>query len=297
MAGKLVPPNSVKSLNARIANLARDHGIASNLLHHQIASYVVTEMLQRPRSAASGSLFLIKGGTAIQMRLGLSAARFSKDLDAVFRGSVDQMFSAAKTALADEWNGFTATAARPNPINVPGMAVKPMRFEVHLNYRGRSFANVRVELSAAEASSADEADTIAPAAFANVGMEALGLPDTGDASLLPLEYQIAQKLHACTDPGEPTRDNERAHDVVDLLLLQPLLSDEHYAATRCACVEIFSSRSRQQWPPTFVVYANWQRLYTNAVGDILDPPDVPASIEAAVGLLATFIDRLERSQS
>lgn len=293
-ADKPVPaPTNIRSLNTRIENLARKHGIAPNLLHHQLASYVVTEMLQRSRAATGEGLFLIKGGTAIQMRLGLARSRFSKDLDAVFRGTVQDIVTAASAALAADWHGFTAKTARPKPINVPGMPVKPMRFDVQLQYRGQSFAKVPVEVSIAEAGSASTADEITPAAFATIGMEALGLPDVGVASLMPLEYQIAQKLHACSDPGEPPRDNERTHDVVDLLLLLPLLDESAYAATRRACVEIFTNRSRQDWPPQVRAYPDWSRLYRTAVADILEPPELPATVEEAIETLQRYIERIE----
>ena len=287
------PPTNVRSLKARIENLARRHGIAPNLLHHQLASYVVTEMLQRSRATTGEGLFLIKGGTAIQMRLGLSASRFSKDLDAVFRGSVDDIVGAARAALAEDWHGFTAKPARPKPINVPGMPTKPMRFDVQLDYRNQSFAKVPVEVSIAEAESARTSDEIAPAAFATIGMEALGLPDVGVASLMSLEYQIAQKLHACTDPGEPPRDNERAHDEVELLLLPPLPDKSAYAATRHACVEIFTNRGRQNWPPQVRTYPDWSRLYRVAVSDILEPPELPETIHDAIALLQYYIEQLE----
>jgi hypothetical protein len=43
-------------------------------------------------------------------------------------------------------------------------------------------------------------------------------PDT--LATLALRFQIAQKLHACTDPHDsPASINDRPRDVVDLLLL------------------------------------------------------------------------------
>ncbi len=249
-------------------------------------------MLQRSKASTGESLFLIKGGTAIQMRIGLSGSRFSKDLDAVFRGEVDGIVTAAGAALAADWHGFTAKTARPKPINVPGMPVKPMRFQAQLQYRGQSFANVPVEVSIAEAGSARVADDITPSAFAAIGMQALGLPDIGVVSLMSLEYQIAQKLHACTDPGDPPRHNERAHDVVDLLLLLPLLDESSYPETKKACMEIFSNRSRQDWPPDVRPYSDWSRLYNASLADILERPALPITVDDAVKILHSYVERI-----
>lgn len=45
-----------------------------------------------------------------------------------------------------------------------------------------------------------------------------GLPDGERVALIPLPYQVAQKLHACTEV-RPGRDNDRFRDLIDLLLL------------------------------------------------------------------------------
>jgi hypothetical protein len=50
-------------------------------------------------------------------------------------------------------------------------------------------------------------------------------PDT--LATLALRFQIAQKLHACTDPHDPPASiNDRPRDVVDLLLLRDLVRTE-----------------------------------------------------------------------
>lgn len=57
-------------------------------------------------------------------------------------------------------------------------------------------------------------------AFADATRQ-LGLPRPQPVPILAAHHQIAQKIHACTEPG-----SERAHDLVDLQLLWPHDEDD-----------------------------------------------------------------------
>ncbi|MER7164893.1 nucleotidyl transferase AbiEii/AbiGii toxin family protein [Micromonospora sp. NPDC000207] len=56
-------------------------------------------MLSRVEQSISGPPLLVKGGTALEFRLGLSASRTSKDLDAVVRGDLADFASRADEAV------------------------------------------------------------------------------------------------------------------------------------------------------------------------------------------------------
>ena len=60
--------------------------------------------------------------------------------------------------------------------------------------------------------------------------------------MIELDYQIAQKIHALTDP-----DYSRAHDLVDLQLLWAAGPD--LVSVREFCVRTFGFRRAQEWPP------------------------------------------------
>jgi hypothetical protein len=111
---------------------------------------------------------------------------------------------------------------------------------------------------------------------------------------LSLRYQIAQKIHACTDPLDGQRANDRARDLVDLQLLA-LLLDEAAAATlpavREACVEIFTSRARHSWPPAVTVWPAWPELYTAAAAAVAD--DVVADVDQAADWLQAFVGEID----
>jgi hypothetical protein len=72
-----------------------------------------------------------------------------------------------------------------------------------------------------------------------------------------VRFQIAQKLHACTEVYSDGRENDRFRDLIDLHLLRDLLDDEALPAVRDACVEIFDSRAKHAWPPTVTIWPSW----------------------------------------
>jgi len=66
---------------------------------------------------------------------------------------------------------------------------------------------------------------------------------------LSMRYQIAQKVHASTDPHDPPAFvNDRARDVVDLLLVRTLTETTgHPSSTeiRAAVEDIFAARAAE----------------------------------------------------
>ncbi|MGO1181643.1 MAG: nucleotidyl transferase AbiEii/AbiGii toxin family protein [Micrococcaceae bacterium] len=85
-----------------------------------------------------------------------------------------------------------------------------------------------------------------------------GFGDLQPVELVDLEYQIAQKLHAVTDPAY-----ERAHDLVDLQLLWG--ADPDLAVLRRLCERTFDWRRQQPWPPLPLrsMYG-WELAYADA---------------------------------
>src|ERR1700754_4660303 len=65
-----------------------------------------------------------------------------------------------------------------------------------------------------------------------VDVAALGLTPVGELPLVTLAYMLAQKLHACTDHSVPERENDRARDLIDILLVHRLLADDELPDVR-----------------------------------------------------------------
>lgn len=92
------------------------------------------------------------------------------------------------TVVWQGWASYDGRLARETEIDVPGLAVKPRRFEVKLDYRGKPFATVPVELSPVEGNSGDEDDRITVTEY-----RAIGLEPRGPVYCLSLRYQIATR--------------------------------------------------------------------------------------------------------
>lgn len=62
---------------------------------------------------------------------------------------------------------------------------------------------------------------------------------------MTVPWQIAQKLHAVSAVLEEPKVNDRAHDLVDLQLLEGLLNDADLMPTRSACLAVSEARAQQ----------------------------------------------------
>lgn len=99
-----------------------------------------------------------------------------------------------------------------------------------------------------------------------------------------------RKLHACSDPLDGQRSNDRARDLADLILLEELLDDDDMADVRSACVDVFTVRNRQPWPPALVAPAHWSALWDAIVDEDHFPVTALDDAVARVRNLVTRID-------
>ena len=127
--------------------------------------------------------------------------------------------------LKEGWSGFTGRTTEGEPIAGTGLAVAPVRFRVKLFYKGKDFVTVPMELSPVEGRSLDQVEEL-PAA---VSLAPVQLAEAESIPFLPIRYQVAQKLHACTEDTGEERPNQRARDLADILLIEELaLDDDHH---------------------------------------------------------------------
>jgi hypothetical protein len=214
-------------------------------------------------------------------------SRTSKDFDTVASHDIDDIHDQLAEAGEVGWEGFTATFTLPEEIDVPGMPVKPRRFTAKLSYRGKPFASVPIEISTVEAGNADQFDTLTSDALGLVGV-----PTAVSVPCMTIPWQIAQKLHAVTAVLDAPRVNDRAHDLVDLQLLEGLLPDADLLATRSACIAVFEARAQQPWPPKVFALPHWSPIYGSAL-EGLDHLELSTTVaEAARGVLR-FVERID----
>ena len=135
------PPSNLRSLETRIANVAKEQGRPIRRVQRAVANTVIGQMLPPG---------VVKGGTAIKLRVGEGRSRFTLDFDAARHAEVelDDYLDQLAERLMVGWDGFTGTveeleAARP--FGIPDEYVM-QPFVIRLAFRGRHWLSVTFEL-------------------------------------------------------------------------------------------------------------------------------------------------------
>ena len=263
-----------------------------------VASSVAIAAVQRAVDIDGRHLFLLKGGTLLQHRL-TSVARTTKDVDGLVRGDMDSFFTALESALDEPWGPLTLRRGEVEIIEVPSKISKPRRFDIILELRGKTWRRIRFEVSSDEAGIGDEYELIPPPSLAG-----FGLPDPNGLAGIAMRYQIAQKLHSVSDTHNPPDViNDRARDVIDLLLLRDLITatgSPSLTAVREAGITVFESRaaeaeslgrSGRQWPPTVIAHPHWATSYARAAA----AAGISLPIDLAVAEVNRWITAVEEA--
>lgn len=300
---EIEPPLNISQLNARLADVAQEWGIPIARARLMLCTLIVSQML--PDSVA------IKGGMGVKLRFGERGTRSTSDLDVSTRERGDVFEQAFRARLAEGWGtvpaskgtrrrdpkaparvAFTATV-RALKLHDPGLArpeyvMHPYR--VSIAFLGQSWSGLDVEVSDPEIGAHSHTVKAIDGELAHFASH-FGFGSLNPVSVVDLEYQIAQKLHAVTDP-----DYARAHDLVDLQLLSTASPDLH--TLRHLCERTFAWRRQQQWPPLPVrTMDGWELAYEDARSEteINGQTQVLEALESAREWLKTFIESIQQA--
>jgi hypothetical protein len=280
-------PGDRSHLERLLDRWAREHpdGVAAIRLRRLIGVTAIIAMLDGLRDDDGNEQIGFKGGSALELRFGLRA-RASGDLDAAYRGALDDALDRTGAALQAGWSGFTGRLVRDQEITRAGVEPPPRRVQVKLDYKGRPFVTIPFEIAAAEGRSLESIEIIRPA----VSLAPVQLPGLDAVPCLPLPYQIAQKLHACTEDVAGEIANQRVHDLHDLLLIEQLaVTEEDLPAIKAACVEIFDGRAKHPWPPKVTIWSDWPTLWRRLAED----EGFDMSLEEACAEVEVFIAAID----
>jgi len=274
MTGKR--PNSCTNLNKALLRLA---GSDESFLDVRatLANVIVAQMLPD---------CVVKGGSQLKLRFGPLASRVTMDLDTARSIELDDFIKRFRTALAEGWNDFTAdliVKAQAAPKGIPfEYVMQPL--DVKLRYRGQPWYTILVEVGHNEIGDADNAERIPlPVGIVEV-FDKLGFPEPEPVPLMPLKYQVAQKLHGLTAKG-----SDRVRDVIDLQLIDQAGID--LSSVRPICEQLFAYRKCQPWPPKAEKGDGWDSLYEAARGDL----PVCRTVDEAVDWANDFISRIDQA--
>ncbi|MDR1512580.1 MAG: nucleotidyl transferase AbiEii/AbiGii toxin family protein [Propionibacteriaceae bacterium] len=273
LAPKAKQPVSATVLNKWIAQAEGKVGpeAKGGRLGWLVASSVAIAAIQRAVDVDGRQLFLLKGGAWLQHRLN-ATSRTTKDVDGLVRGDLDVFLKALETVLAEPWGPLTLRRGPVEVINVPTKILKPRRFDVIMELRGVTWRRIKVEVSPDEAGIGDSFEAVEP-----TPLDRFGLPDPDVLVGIAMRFQIAQKLHAASDPHDPPVSvNDRARDVPDLLLSRDLADfagTPTLAEIKGAGMAVFESRAAEaaqlgfparEWPPVLAAYPHWEDDYRRA---------------------------------
>ena len=235
---------------------------------------------------------VVKGGSSLMFRYGGEVTRYTRDMDTARVMELSEYKKRLEDSLKAGWNGFTGILSDvppPRPKDVPESYVM-IPFDIKLSYCGRSWQTVRIEIGHDEIGDAEEFEEFLPAELADA-FEALSFPRPAALRVMRLTYQIAQKLHAVSEPG-----SERAHDLIDLQLMARH-SELDFAAVRRTCVRLFDYRRKHKWAPEIVAGGGWGKVYEDAYATIADASLVLSSVDDAVAWANELIAKIDAARA
>lgn len=274
-------PGDRGHLHRLVNDRASESGVPPARLQGWLNAMVVAAVLDRVRDENDEPVFLLKGGVAMELRLKLRA-RTTKDYDAAFRARADEVLDLLDEALRGSYNNFTLIRDAPEDIRNTGA----MRLRLRLSYKGREWGSVKLELAPVEGQMGTELDRVEAAP-----VDGLQVPVLQVVSCVSVRYQVAQKIHACTEVFGAGADNDRFRDVMDIVLVEDLVRGEvGLTRTREACIDIFTVRAKHDWPPQVTVYESWREPFRQLARDNAFQPDNIDEAAEQLGRLITDID-------
>lgn len=193
------PPISQRDLGRRIRSLAASLVVPENRVALIVATTAAAQMMP------SG---VVKGGTAMQLRLGPGGSRFSQDLDVARAGALDEFEAGYRENLRTGWAGFSGELVAktpPRPVGVPAHYVmRPYQVRITYGTGGTPWRTVEFELGHDELGCIEDPEIEIAADVTDIFVP-IGLPTPAPLPLMARHHQVVQKLHACTATGNATR--------------------------------------------------------------------------------------------
>lgn len=203
----------VWEFESRSDRLAKKLGVDKVRVQRWLSYMVVASRLEKATQDPTMQDFTIKGGVALELRLS-GEGRATKDLDLIVGvNTSDRLASALRQGLDRSYQGFSFRV-KGRPYHMEDGTV---RCDVALEYKGRSWNTIRIDLSPDEGHHVEQ-ERVPPL---DLGHFPVALEE--DLSCLSLRYHIAHKIHGMTAPAAKGRENERFHDLVDVHLIRERL--------------------------------------------------------------------------
>lgn len=237
-------------------------------------------LLARLLAVAPGQ-WLLKGGFALDVRLA-DRARSTKDVDIDWQADEEQLQEALIDAAAhDAGDFFTFTIERTGiPEDRLGGS---HRFRVTASLAARLFERFLLDVGLRR----DE-DVASEVLTTEDLLSFAGIPPV-EVDAVPLELQVAEKLHAYTRTYEGARASTRAKDLVDLALIADL-SVVDAEALHAAIRRTFARRDTHPMPAALPrPPEEWGTQFHRLAVEVGVPGELAAGYAEAASLLAPIL--------
>lgn len=265
-----------QALETRLLALSRDGGVSLVRLRKSVAF----DRLLARLFAVAPDRWVLKGGLALDYRLG-AKARTTMDIDLAGPGGEDaataDLLATQELDLGDHFSFAIERTAKLDQL-VEGSAV---RYHVRADLAGRLFEEFLLDVGFDFPTGWEPEKLHGPDLLAFADIAPLEVPS------LPLELQIAEKVHAYTRGyGQSSMASTRVKDLVDLALIasaSPLNADRLSRALR----ETFGRRDRHELPGALPrPPADWRVPYARLATEV----GLAAELARGYALAARLLD-------
>jgi hypothetical protein len=203
--------------------------------------------------------WVVKGGFALQLRLGASA-RTTKDIDLLVMGEVKERYPHLRDAGAidlGDWFAFEVMDTIHSDIDDIG----GLRYRLHSLLDGRTFERFHIDIAIGDPLLAPVEYLETPALLAFAGIEPTLVP------CYPITQQIAEKYHAFTR-SHVSGVSSRVKDFVDMLLLAEM-GELDSVSLRQAIRVTFDDRNTHELPMRVPPPSkDWSRPFLKMVNEV-----------------------------
>ncbi len=227
---------SIGRLSKLVDADAKKLGVANSRMRRWVAATVFFQVLNNAVAAKKLLGYAVKGGFAMELRL-KGRARASQDIDLVLVLEGEDVVELLRQVLETEWCGFT--------FQIKDVEAREHvhRVALQVRYQRGNWCTLLIDLG-----SAVNAITENVEAF---DLSPMGFDATDMVACLSREHQMAELIHAVTDPDE----NARYRNLIDIILIEELGFD--LETLRSKVEDLFLARNKHQWPPNFQLPDEW----------------------------------------
>jgi predicted nucleotidyltransferase component of viral defense system len=226
--------------------------------------------------------WLLKVGFALELRLA-ERARATKDIDIDWRADEEQLLETlidATTHDAGDFFVFTVERTSAPEDRLGGSH----RFRVAASLAGRLFETFLLDIGF------HHDEEVAPDTLTTEALLTFAEIPPVEVQAVPLELQVAEKLHAYTRTYEAGRPSSRAKDLVDFALIAEL-SPLDATVLRFAIETTFTRRDTHALPAVLPQPpGEWATQFRRLAEEVGAPTELAAGHAKASALLAPILN-------